>query len=124
MADTQESKPDGEEHDEMVTIRAHHKKTGEVTIMRVKKGTPMGEVFKQYADKKGLTQKSLSFVADGKAIPDHAKPMDLKKSPTVPIRDADEDGPNVPISNIPATDPSEPIPDDEDCGCVCWGYTS
>lgn len=28
----------------MVTIRAHHKKTGEVTIMKVKKGTPMGEV--------------------------------------------------------------------------------
>ena len=31
--------------------------------MRVKKGTPMGEVFKQYAEKKGLQEKSLSFVA-------------------------------------------------------------
>ena len=32
--------------------------------MRVKKGTPMGEVFKQYAEKKGLQEKSLSFVAN------------------------------------------------------------
>ena len=51
--------------DDMVTIRAHHKKTGEVTIMRVKKGTPMGEVFKQYAEKKGLQEKSLSFARAG-----------------------------------------------------------
>ena len=88
----------------MVTIRAHHKKTGEVTIMRVKKGTPMGEVFKQYADKKGLQQKALSFVADGKTIPNDAKPMDLKKSPS---RTSDEGG--------------QPPPEMEDCGCVCFG---
>ena len=33
--------------------------------MRVKKGTPMGEVFKQYAEKKGLQEKSLSFARRG-----------------------------------------------------------
>ncbi|KAK7249442.1 hypothetical protein SO694_00049049 [Aureococcus anophagefferens] len=139
----------GDNDDDMVTIRAHHKKvrpadvglrrgragpgapgagrsaarsrappaqTGEVTIMRVKKGTPMGEVFKQYAEKKGLQEKSLSFVArarpdaafrrrgkkgppaaadaaapqvaGGKTIPNDAKPMDLKKTVSEPARSA------------------------------------
>ena len=35
--------------------------TGEVTIMRVQKGTPMGEVFKHYAERKGVAENSLTF---------------------------------------------------------------
>lgn len=37
-------------------------------------------MFKQYAERKGLQEKSLSFVADGKAISKEAMPMDLKKT--------------------------------------------
>ena len=33
----------------MITVRAHNKKTGEITVMRVKRGTPMREVMASYA---------------------------------------------------------------------------
>ena len=35
--------------DGMITVRAHNKKTGEITVMRVKRGTPMREVMASYA---------------------------------------------------------------------------
>ena len=75
--------------------------------MRVKKGTPMGEVFKQYAEKKGLQEKSLSFVAGGKTIPTDAKPMDLKKTVSEPVS-----------TPTPAEDPP-PVVDKGDDPCAC-----
>ncbi|KAJ1460072.1 hypothetical protein M885DRAFT_509777 [Pelagophyceae sp. CCMP2097] len=105
----------GETGDEMVTIRARHKKTGEVTIMRVKKGTPMGEVFKQYAEKKGLEERSLSFVAGGKSIPTNAKPMDLKRAQTE-SRVSDAAPPTAGTTADNQTGLNE-----EDLGCSCFG---
>ena len=41
--------PSSSGDDGMITVRAHNKKTGEITVMRVKRGTPMREVMASYA---------------------------------------------------------------------------
>ena len=45
----------------MITVRAHNKKTGEITVMRVKRGTPMREVMASYASNKGVKAERLSW---------------------------------------------------------------
>lgn len=47
--------------DEMITVRAHNKKTGEITVMRVRKGTPMKEVMSKYAQTRGVKADRLSW---------------------------------------------------------------
>ena len=38
--------------EQMMTVKARDKATGEITTLRVRKDTPMEEIFKQYAEKK------------------------------------------------------------------------
>lgn len=45
----------------MITVRAHNKRTGEVTVMRVRKGTPMKEVMARYAESHGVRAERLSW---------------------------------------------------------------
>ena len=52
----------------MITIRALNKKTGQATIIKVRQGTPMSEVFKEYAAKKGMDQNTLTFLNQGGEI--------------------------------------------------------
>ena len=47
----------GDDDDGMITVRAHNKKTGEITVMRVRKGTPMKEVMSKYAQNKGARRR-------------------------------------------------------------------
>ena len=47
--------------DGMITVRAHYKKTGEITVMRVKRGTPMREVMASCASNKGVKAERLSW---------------------------------------------------------------
>lgn len=47
--------------DQLITVRAHNKKTGEITVMRVRKGTPMKEVMSKYAESKGVRADRLSW---------------------------------------------------------------
>ena len=42
--------------------------TGRVTVMKVKKGTPMNEVFRQYAEICNVPEDQLNFLADGKEV--------------------------------------------------------
>ena len=73
------SKPldDDDEDDELITVRAHNKKTGEVTIMRVPKGTPMREVMSRYAASKGVKAERLSWKRrSSPASPVHDKIFD------------------------------------------------
>ena len=57
--------------DVMITVRAHNKKTGEVTVMRVKKGTPMKEVMTTYAQSKTLKAEKLSWKRRANVQPDY-----------------------------------------------------
>lgn len=47
--------------EQLITVRAHNKKTGEITVMRVRKGTPMKEVMSKYAESKGVRADRLSW---------------------------------------------------------------
>ncbi|KAJ1447895.1 hypothetical protein M885DRAFT_541143 [Pelagophyceae sp. CCMP2097] len=85
--------------DGMITVRAHNKKTGEITVMRVRKGTPMKEVMSKYAQNKGVKAEKLSW----------------KRRASV--RDS---------VSVVGTIPGPTSPDDgRDCGytdCGCTGY--
>lgn len=67
--------------EETFTVRAEDKRTGRVTVMKVKKGTPMNEVFRQYAERLGHGMDDLSFVADGKEVHPETTPDRLTEAP-------------------------------------------
>ena len=45
----------------MLEVKARCTKTGDVTILKVKKGTPMNEIFNQYAKQKNHDPSKLAF---------------------------------------------------------------
>ncbi|KAH8044891.1 hypothetical protein JL720_16916 [Aureococcus anophagefferens] len=107
--------PAADEDDGRVNVRAYNKKTGEVTIMRVQKGTPMGEVFKHYAERKGVAENSLTRATRGRrgapgpadeetkedTFP--AKPPEKKQDATCIV--------NLPPEPEPAPEPFDPAVD-------------
>ncbi|KAJ1452989.1 hypothetical protein M885DRAFT_588838 [Pelagophyceae sp. CCMP2097] len=57
------------------TIRATDKETGEIRLMKVKAGTPMTEVIKQYAELSGIDEAECRFLVGGKPLHTE-KPLD------------------------------------------------
>lgn len=43
----------------MISVRVHNKKKGDVTILRVKKGTSMKKVMRAYAESRGVSEDRL-----------------------------------------------------------------
>ena len=77
--------------DGMITVRAHNKKTGEITVMRVKRGTPMREVMASYASNKGVKAERLSWKRRSSAA-SNSSPTSRDGSVVVGEKRLDEDG--------------------------------
>ena len=77
--------------DGMITVRAHNKKTGEITVMRVKRGTPMREVMASYASNKGVKAERLSWKRRSSAA-STSSPTSRDGSVVVGEKRLDEDG--------------------------------
>ena len=75
----------------MITVRAHNKKTGEITVMRVKRGTPMREVMASYASNKGVKAERLSWKRRSSAA-SNSSPTSRDGSVVVGEKRLDEDG--------------------------------
>ena len=77
--------------DGMITVRAHNKKTGEITVMHVKRGTPMREVMASYASNKGVKAERLSWKRRSSAA-STSSPTSRDGSVVVGEKRLDEDG--------------------------------
>ena len=75
----------------MITVRAHNKKTGEITVMRVKRGTPMREVMASYARNKGVKAERLSWKRRS-SVASNSSPTSRDGSVVVGEKRLDEDG--------------------------------
>ena len=83
--------PSSSGDDGMITVRAHNKKTGEITVMRVKRGTPMREVMASYASNKGVKAERLSWKRRSSAA-SNSSPTSRDGSVVVGEKRLDEDG--------------------------------
>lgn len=83
--------PSSSGDDGMITVRAHNKKTGEITVMRVKRGTPMREVMASYASNKGVKAERLSWKRRSSAA-STSSPTSRDGSVVVGEKRLDEDG--------------------------------
>ena len=52
---------EGNQDDDMIEVKARCTKSGELTVLRVKKGTPMNEIFEAYARQKNHNPEKLVF---------------------------------------------------------------
>ena len=75
--------------DGMITVRAHNTKPGAITVMRVKRGTPMREVMASYASNKGVKAERLSWKRRSSA---NGSPTARDGSVVVSPKSEDEEG--------------------------------
>ncbi|KAJ1452987.1 hypothetical protein M885DRAFT_525433 [Pelagophyceae sp. CCMP2097] len=68
------------------TVRATDKDTGEVRLMKVKAGTPMTEVVRQYAALTGIDEAECHFLVGGQPLKGN-KPLDEQVSITTTTDD-------------------------------------
>jgi len=64
------------EEEEVITIRLKDQ-TGEETMFRIRRNTPMGKVFKAYAQRKGVETHSLRYLIDGEDIVRSDTPLSI-----------------------------------------------
>ena len=79
--------------------------------MKVKKGTPMNEVFQQYAEICNVPKDQLSFLADGESVHPDTTPDRITEPPAFK-------------GAVPTRAPVPPTDADVSCACITGGDPS